>query len=356
VREGFEQDLRCPYCRAQRSLTLNARERDEREVRAGTMTCGACGARVEVRDGIVHAMVDPPEHVLREAAGLDRFEERMRDDAWTDEMILSLPYRDDGYWYAQARSMHQLLTSVHFEPGDRVLDVGSNTCWASSHLAERGLEVVALDISTAGWQGLGTGDLFIRNKGVYFERVLATMFDLPFADGTFDYVYCAQVLHHNDRQTLRRTMEELHRILKRPGGLLVVNEPLRTAFDLRGNHPDQFDVEEFEGYEHAFTAAGYLRAALAAGFAEVRILEPHYRSFFGDTHLELPPGTSATRALGEAIAYGLRPRRWARRAYLAYVTAVAPRSSISFTAWKPHRQLPIAKRLRLRARAVVRGR
>ncbi len=40
-----------------------------------------------------------------------------------------------------------------------------------------------------------------------------------------------EVLHHNDRAHLDRTMAELYRILKPGGRLLVINEPLRFLTD-----------------------------------------------------------------------------------------------------------------------------
>lgn len=55
---------------------------------------------------------------------------------------------------------------------------------AAATFARHGLDVTALDISTHVMQGLCTADWQMEDKGVYFERVLAMMFDLPFADGS----------------------------------------------------------------------------------------------------------------------------------------------------------------------------
>ena len=108
--------------------------------------------------GVPELLHDPPAHVLTEAAGLERFAEHMRSEGWDRELVRRLPDLEHGYWYVQARSMHQLLTTVPFAPGESVLDVGSNTCWAANHFAERGLRAVALDIATAELQGLYTAD------------------------------------------------------------------------------------------------------------------------------------------------------------------------------------------------------
>ena len=78
----------------------------------------------------------------------------------------------------------------------------------SNFFAVRGLNVVALDIATSELQGLYTADYFIDDGSSYFERVLGSMDDMPIASGSLDYVYCCEVLHHNDNETLRRTFEE----------------------------------------------------------------------------------------------------------------------------------------------------
>jgi SAM-dependent methyltransferase len=79
-----------------------------------------------------------------------------------------------------------------------------------------------------------------------------------------DYVFCCEVLHHNDRANLRRTMRELHRVLRPGGRLFVVNEPLR--FLLRPKLDHGSEVAEFDGNEHVYFLPEYYRAARGAGF------------------------------------------------------------------------------------------
>ena len=119
--------------------------------------------------GVPELLYEPPQHILTEAAGLERFAEQMRAGrAGTARRVLRLPDLEHGYWYVQARSIHQLLTTVPFLAGQSILDVGSNTCWAANHFAERGLRAIALDIATVELQGLYTADWFIDDG----QRVL----------------------------------------------------------------------------------------------------------------------------------------------------------------------------------------
>jgi SAM-dependent methyltransferase len=272
VRESLTPLLRCPSCRTDGSLRVRESERDGREIREGELSCERCAARFPVRHGIAELLHEPADFVRRESAGLERFADVMRADGWDRERILALPDVDLPYWHGQRRAMDALLDRVAFKPGERILDVGSNTCWASNILAARGLEVIALDIATAELQGLSTADYFIERGEVFFERVQSVMFDPALADASMDYVFCCEVLHHNDPSHLRNTFRELHRVLRPGGRLFVVNEPMRFPLRLKRDHGRE--VAQFEGNEHVYFFHQYYLAARRAGFT-VQIPELH---------------------------------------------------------------------------------
>jgi SAM-dependent methyltransferase len=258
----------------------------------------------------------------------------MRSDGWDRDTVMRLPNLEHGYWYVQARSMHQLLTTVPFRPGESILDVGSNTCWAANHFAERGLQAVALDIATVELQGLYTADWFIDAGRSYFERVLGSMDAIPLASSSVDYVYCSQVLHHNDPQGLRRTFAEIFRVLRPGGRLLMVNETLKTVRDPHGVHAEA--VEEYEGYEHAHWAASYRWEATRAGFL-TSVAEPHYRPFFGDAAPVRGPDEGRGLWQARRAAFPLRRLAPARHAYLAWLDHVWGGVSMNMIATKPRR-------------------
>ena len=243
---------------------MTARVSDEREVREGQIACGGCESTFEIAEGIVDMLWDAPPFVDREAAGLERFAEVMRADGWDRDRILALPDVDLAYWHAQRRAMDDVLEMADFKPGEKLVDVGSNTCWASNIFAREGLDVIALDIATAEMQGLRTADYFLESGDVYFERLLSVMYEPALASKSVDYVFCCEVLHHNDRDNLARTLRECHRILRPGGRLLIVNEPMR--FPLRPKLDHGREVEQFEGNEHVYFFHQYYRAARAAGF------------------------------------------------------------------------------------------
>jgi SAM-dependent methyltransferase/uncharacterized protein YbaR (Trm112 family) len=323
--------LRCPACDGERTLRLQATEANELEVREGALRCERCGRSFELHRGTAHLLIDPPEHVRTEAAGLERFAEHMHGHGWTREQILQLPDIHDGYWYVQSRSFQQLTDTVALQPGQSVLDVGSNTCWAANKFAQAGLRAIALDISTAELQGLYTADYFLEAGTSYFERVLGTMNDMPIASGSLDYVFCCEVLHHNDRRGLWRTFREAHRVLRPGGKLLVINETLKCLHDISGVHTG--DMGQFEGYEHAHWAFQYRLGARLAGFS-TRLLEPVYEPYFDPVELYVPAGTPAGEAVRRVVYYFRHSSRIARRGYLMWLNHIAGGVSFSMIATK----------------------
>jgi SAM-dependent methyltransferase len=265
-------------------------------------------------------MPDPPAFVVREAEGLERFADTMRADGWDRERVLTLPDDPLEYWQGQKAAMEHLLSSVSLPAGSTLLDVGSNTCWASNIFASRGLDVVALDISTAEMQGLYTADWWFEAGDVYFERVVSTMFDPALASESFDFVFCCEVLHHNALAELRQTLRELHRVLKAGGTLIVLREPLRFPSNLKRDHGSE--VAEYEGNENVYFAHEYVLAARAAGFS-VSLVEPRTPVFAG-APLWL---TEDSSALGSAKVFAqqlLRRSAVGRRALLGWTVLLGP--------------------------------
>jgi SAM-dependent methyltransferase/uncharacterized protein YbaR (Trm112 family) len=323
--------LRCPRCKADQSFDLSVRSETEDEVREGELTCRACGERRAIERGIVDLMPAAPDFVLREQAGLDRFADVMRADGWDRERVLKLPEEHSGYWYAQGTLMNQVLETVDLKPGDRILDVGSNTCWASAKFADRGLRPIALDINANEMQGLATADWWYEDKGLYMERVLGAMFDLPLASDSLEWVWCCEVLHHNHRANLWATMREIYRVLKPGGALIVANETLRNLREPKLD-PGKA-VAEYEGHEHAYMRCSYVKAARDAGFA-VDVRGPWYHTIFNSQPIGLSARMTGLQGFQAAAAHAVRRSEKARRAYLAWKSYVAGGTALHMLATK----------------------
>jgi SAM-dependent methyltransferase len=129
----------------------------------------------------------------------------------------------------------------------RVLDVG---CGANLgydlFLAERGIDVVAVDFSTSFLE------LAPRHPRIELRWADATA--LPFENGAFDAVICSETAEHvpDDRAVLR----EIARVLL-PGGLLIFTVPLlwNAARILTMIKRRSFRIEMMEGHLREYTRA-----------------------------------------------------------------------------------------------------
>ncbi len=103
--------------------------------------------------------------------------------------------------------------------GLSILELGCGCGEASVFFALAGANVTATDLSP--------GMLELTRRVAEFHCVgvktaVASSEKLPFADGSFDVVYGANVLHHSD---MRVALAEAHRVLK-PGGRACFWDPL----------------------------------------------------------------------------------------------------------------------------------
>ena len=96
--------------------------------------------------------------------------------------------------------------------------------------------------------------LFASDEGKKNNFLFATVENLPFKDGSFDFVYCLSVIQLTNDKT--RVIDEFHRVLK-PGGRLFLAVPTRMSMfrllrDLEircGVYASpQFHVQQFRYY------------------------------------------------------------------------------------------------------------
>lgn len=127
-------------------------------------------------------------------------------------------------------------------PGQTALDVGCREGEQSRWLEARGYEVTSIDVEKV------------------YDRASVVNADepLPYADGSFDLVWCSEVIEH--LQDPAASLAEMRRVLK-PGGTLLLTTPNSYAWFYRllgaaGVPPARL---QHPGHLHFFDEAGVRR-------------------------------------------------------------------------------------------------
>ncbi len=158
---------------------------------------------------------------------------------------------------------------AEWERGARVaLDLGCGVGRHTLYLAALGYETHAFDASEAG---LSHAREQAEKGGAAIDFRAGLMTELPYEDGTFDYVLSFNVIYHGDLPTVRRALSEIRRVLK-PGGTFQ-----GTMLSKRNGYfglGEEISLDTFiydpdgsgdEAHPHFFCSAGEL-TDLLAGF------------------------------------------------------------------------------------------
>jgi 2-polyprenyl-6-hydroxyphenyl methylase / 3-demethylubiquinone-9 3-methyltransferase len=116
-----------------------------------------------------------------------------------------------------------LVTQLQIDPhGKKVLDVGCGGGILAEEFALLGCQVIGINPSAAS---LATARAYAQQVGLDIDYRVGAGEDLPFADESFEIVYCSDVLEHvND---LEKVMAEIAHVLRR-GGVFLYDTINRT--------------------------------------------------------------------------------------------------------------------------------
>jgi len=131
-------------------------------------------------------------------------------------------------WRRGSRLRRMFADDLELRVGDRVLDVGCGTGRLAMVLAARVAPGGSVDGMDAATEMINLATSRARKNGLPARFQIAFAQHLPFSDATFDAVACTLVLHHVAEDDQQTAVEEMYRVLK-PGGRLLIAE-------FRGGH------------------------------------------------------------------------------------------------------------------------
>ena len=155
-----------------------------------------------------------------------RIDNRLYDevgDAWwqADSLLYQLKASLNPVRLAYAR--RKLFDELRLEPrGKQALEVGCGGGLVCEEIARLGFEVTGIDPSAPS---LAAADLHARSSGLAIHYEQAWGESLPYGDGSFDAVFCFDVLEHV--RDLPQVIGEVARVLK-PGGAFCYDTLNRT--------------------------------------------------------------------------------------------------------------------------------
>jgi SAM-dependent methyltransferase len=184
--------------------------------------------------------------------------------------------------------------------GARVLEYGCGTGSYAFELAERGADVIGIDISQAAIEiadtrAAGRANLTFR---------LGDAEHLQFDDASFDLVCGTSILHHLD---IARAIREVRRVL-RPGGLGLFYEPI--AYNPAANLYRLFTPGEHTPDEHPLRRSDLV--TMQESFAAVGIRFFDFFSLGAIPFLRIPGGKGLLRILegADRMAMSVPGLRW----------------------------------------------
>jgi SAM-dependent methyltransferase/uncharacterized protein YbaR (Trm112 family) len=326
MRNSLTPLLRCLTCsNSQWDLAVDFET--QQEIRTGTLRCLACGTGYVIEDGILKMLGELAEEVAHEKEHAESFGylETLGGEKYPinqetlhrfRHLFLSLPAGDGSPFFkpggsfdnqaGNAERFFKTLNLLELTGKERILEVGASFGWASWRFAQRGCDVVALDVTNY----LAAADLYFEEDGSYFDRLSGDMNNLPFCDSSFDLIFSHSVIHHC--KDLGKLFSEFRRVLRPGGRVVALQECAFGIFEDKSGKALQEAIQE--GFnENAYTIPQWKRGARLGGFKDIRF---HFFSFVDDyIYRKELRGAPRTRKLNLAYWIQKQPRlnHWVNR-------------------------------------------
>jgi len=157
---------------------------------------------------------------------------------------------------ASPRSVVTYFVDKYLTQSKDCLDLGSGAGRHSRYIAEKGIDVTAIDLSEIGVEKTKEVLKDFPNSKV----LIGDIHNLPFKDGSFDSLVCNRVLDYNDDAGLEIAFAEIERVVK-DGGIVLITvrsisqqpKPEEILIAENSEHAKSFKVADSTQVQHYFT-------------------------------------------------------------------------------------------------------
>jgi len=271
MKKDFLNFILCPICKKS-DFEFQSNVENDLETRDGQLLCLHCRTIFLIKEGILFfdKNINPESQKEKRVWEEERDKQKnllsFQDAGW----VLNYPFNEQFYPDSKDSRIVRLntqnvllfLEKINWPKETKILEIGAGSCWLTAKLAAQ-YKCVALDILDKFPIGLETADIFIKHRGVFFERIIADMQNLPFSDQKFDIILINAALHHSP--DLMKTLREIDRILVPNGQLILLNEPSRGWLGSRERGRVLQSVEQGLN-ENRYTIRGWINFFKKAGF------------------------------------------------------------------------------------------
>lgn len=267
IRSELLEILACPACGAG-----GLRYTPPGGALAPELRCVACGKSYGFANGmpLLHrddASWGPKQ---RESEGWVAMWKDLGIHAQEHPVDLNLPFgAGAGPWQDVERMFRGALFQMDLRGGEWVLDIGAGEGWASHHFARRGANAVAIDVVPDTQLGLGRAWKRMALGGTSFDLLIGDNEGLPFAEGSFDFVFSSNTLHHHDH--LDALFGSIYKVLKPGGRLIAIGDPLIPLYWAESDATDGDREKSFGIIERRRHLHEYVAALWRAGFRELHV-------------------------------------------------------------------------------------
>lgn len=137
---------------------------------------------------------------------------------------------------------HRYLQASSIAKGKVVLDIASGEGYGSAMLAEHALQVIGVDISE---QAVAHAQQRYQRDNLEYR--VGSCAAIPLPDASVDLLISFETIEHHDQH--QEMMQEIRRVLRKDGVLLISSPDKLTYSDVPGSH-NEFHVKEL--YQHEF--------------------------------------------------------------------------------------------------------